>query len=258
MAESAGRRLQDKVAVVTGAASGFGAGIARRFAAEGAAVVAADLDEAAGQEVVGEIAGAGGRATFVACDVTERDAVRRMVQTAVEAYGRLDVLINNAGYSHVNQPMTETSEAEFDRVYAVNVKAIYLAALEAVPLLRRQGGGCILNTSSTAALRPRPGLTWYNGSKGAVNTITKSMAAELAPDRIRVNAICPVIGATGMLETFLGAPDTPELRAKFIATIPLGRMSEPADIAAAALFLASDEAEFITGACLEVDGGRCV
>ncbi len=258
MAESAGRRLQDKVAVVTGAASGFGAGIARRFAAEGAAVVAADLDEAAGQEVVGEIAGAGSRATFVACDVTERDAVKHMVQTAVGAYGRLDLLVNNAGYSHVNQPMTETSESDFDRVYAVNVKAIYLAALEAVPLLRRQGGGCILNTSSTAALRPRPGLTWYNGSKGAVNTITKSMAAELAPDRIRVNAICPVIGATGMLETFLGAPDTPELRAKFIATIPLGRMSEPADIAAAALFLASDEAEFITGACLEVDGGRCV
>ncbi len=258
MAESAGRRLQDKVAVVTGAASGFGAGIARRFAAEGAAVVAADLDEAAGQEVVGEIAGAGGRATFVASDVTERDAVKHMVQTAVGAYGPLDLLVNNAGYSHVNQPMTETSESDFDRVYAVNVKAIYLAALEAVPLLRRQGGGCILNTSSTAALRPRPGLTWYNGSKGAVNTITKSMAAELAPDRIRVNAICPVIGATGMLETFLGAPDTPELRAKFIATIPLGRMSEPADIAAAALFLASDEAEFITGACLEVDGGRCV
>ena len=258
MTETAGQRLQDKVAVVTGAASGFGAGIARRFAAEGAAVVAADLDEAAGREVAGEIAAAGGQATFVACDVTERAAVRRMIGHAVEAYGRLDLLVNNAGFSHVNQPLTETSEADFDRVYAVNVKAIYLAALEAVPLLRAQGGGCILNTSSTAALRPRPGLTWYNGSKGAVNTITKSMAAELAPDRIRVNAICPVIGATGMLETFLGAPDTPELRAKFIATIPLGRMSQPEDIAAAALFLASDEAAFITGVCLEVDGGRCV
>ncbi|MDJ0943870.1 MAG: glucose 1-dehydrogenase [Kiloniellales bacterium] len=258
MVDSAGQRLRGKVAVVTGAASGFGAGIARRFAQEGAAVVAADLAEAAGQDVVGEIVQGGGRATFVACDVTERAAVRRMVRTAADAYGRLDVLVNNAGYSHVNQPMTETSEADFDRVYAVNVKAIYLAALEAVPLLRAQGGGCILNTSSTAALRPRPGLTWYNGSKGAVNTITKSMAAELAPDRIRVNAICPVIGATGMLETFLGAPDTPELREKFVATIPLGRMSEPADVAAAALFLASEEAAFITGACLEVDGGRCV
>ncbi len=258
MEDSAGRRLQGKVAVVTGAGAGFGAGIARRFAREGAAVVVADLDAAAGQEVVGAIAEAGGRATVVGCDVTERAAVRQMVRTTVETYGRLDVLVNNAGYSHVNQPMTETSEAEFDRVYAVNVKAIYLAALETVPLLRDQGGGCIINTSSTAALRPRPGLTWYNGSKGAVNTITKSMAAELAPDRIRVNAICPVIGATGMLETFLGAPDTPELRAKFIATIPLGRMSRPEDIAAAALYLASDEASFITGVCLEVDGGRCV
>ncbi len=258
MSESTGQRLEGKVAVVTGAASGFGAGIARRFAAEGAAVVAADLAEATGQDVVGEIVQAGGRATFVACDVTEAAAASRMVATAVDAYGRLDVLINNAGYSHVNQPMTETSEEEFDRVFAVNVKAIYLAAREAVPLLRRQGGGCIINPSSTAALRPRPGLTWYNGSKGAVNTITKSMAAELAPDRIRVNAICPVIGATGMLETFLGAPDSPELREKFVATIPLGRMSEPADVAAAALFLASEEAGFITGVCLEVDGGRCV
>ena len=258
MTESTGQRLQGKVAVVTGAASGFGAGIARRFAAEGAAVVAADLAEAAGQDVVGEIAQAGGRATFVAGDVTEAAAVGRMIATAVDAYGRLDVLVNNAGYSHVNQPMTETSEADFDRVFAVNVKAIYLAAREAVPLLRRQGGGCIINTSSTAALRPRPGLTWYNGSKGAVNTITKSMAVELAPDRIRVNAICPVIGATGMLETFLGAPDSPELREKFVATIPLGRMSEPADVAAAALYLASEEAAFITGVCLEVDGGRCI
>ena len=258
MEDSAGQRLQGKVAVVTGAGAGFGAGIARRFAQEGAAVVVADLDTAAGQAVSGEIGEAGGRATFVACDVTERAAVRRMVEAAVEGYGGLDLLVNNAGYSHVNQPLTETSEADFDRVYAVNVKAIYLAALEALPLLRRRGGGCIINTSSTAALRPRPGLTWYNGSKGAVNTITKSMAAELAPDRIRVNAICPVIGATGMLETFMGAPDTPELREKFLATIPLGRMSRPEDIAAAALYLASDEANFVTGVCLEVDGGRCV
>ena len=154
--------------------------------------------------------------------------------------------------------MIEVSETEFDRIFAINVKAIYLAARLAVPMLRRRGGGVIVNTSSTAALRPRPGLTWYNGSKGAVNTITKSMAAELAPDGIRVNALCPVIGETAMMETFMGGPDSPERRAKFEATIPLGRFSTPADIAAAALYLASPEAAFITGVCLEIDGGRCV
>ena len=218
----------------------------------------ADLNDNAGRTVAEEIERDGGRAGFVHADVTKRDDVAAMLGATVEAFGRLDILVNNAGYSHVNQPLTEVREEDFDRTYAVNVKAIYLATLEAVPLFRKQGGGCIINTSSTAGLRPRPGLTWYNGSKGAVNILTKSMAVELAPDNIRVNALCPVIGETGMLETFLGAPDTPELRAKFIATIPLGRMSQPEDIAAAALFLASDEAAFITGVCLEVDGGRCV
>ena len=251
-------RLQDKVALVTGAGSGFGAGIARRFAAEGAAVVVADLNDNAGRSVAGEIETAGGRARFQHADVTRRDDVRAMVAAAVETFGRLDILVNNAGYSHLNQPLTEVTEADFDRTYAVNVKAIYLATLEVVPLFRRQGGGCIVNTSSTAALRPRPGLTWYNGSKGAVNTLTKSMAAELAADRIRVNAICPVIGETGMLQTFMGQPDTPESRARFVAGIPLGRMSQPDDIANAALYLASDEAGFITGVTLEVDGGRCI
>ncbi|MEO1106269.1 MAG: glucose 1-dehydrogenase, partial [Pseudomonadota bacterium] len=151
----------------------------------------------------------------------------------------------------------EVTEEEFDRAFDVNVKAIYLATLEAVPLFREHGGGCIINTSSTAGLRPRPGLTWYNASKGAVNIATRSMAVELAPDRIRVNALCPVLGETGLTATFMGS-DTPELREKFIATIPLGRMSQPRDIANAALYLASDEAEFITGVLLEVDGGRCV
>jgi len=251
-------RLANKVALVTGAGSGFGAEMARVFAREGAAVVVADINDNGGRMVAEEIARAGGKARFVHADVTKRDEVKAMVEAAVEGFGRLDLLVNNAGYSHLNQPMLDVTEDDFDRVFAINVKAIYLSALEAVPVMRRQGGGCILNTSSTAALRPRPGLTWYNGSKGAVNTITKSMAAELAPDGIRVNALCPVIGETGMTQVFMGGVDTPEIREKFRATIPLGRFSRPDDIAKAALYLASDDAEFITGVTLEVDGGRCV
>ncbi len=249
-------RLKDKVALVTGAGSGFGEGIAKLFAREGASVVVADINDNGGHTVAAQIDEAGGTAVFVHADVTRPVDVKAMVEAAVGAYGRLDILVNNAGYSHVNQPMVEVTEEDFDRTYAVNVKAIYLAAREAVPLFRKQGGGCIVNTSSTAALRPRPGLVWYNGSKGAVNTITKAMALELAPDRIRVNAVCPVIGATGMLETFMGQPDTPELRQKFIDTVPLGRMSRPEDVANAVLFLAGDEGEFLTGVCLPVDGGR--
>ena len=251
-------RLQDKVAIVTGGGSGFGAGMATRFAVEGACVVVADIDGDAAGTVAAGIARDGGKAIAVTADVTARADVAAMVATATDAYGGLHILVNNAGYSHVNKPMTDVTEEEFDRVFAVNVKAIYLAAQAALPALRAQKGACILNTSSTAALRPRPGLTWYNGSKGAVNTLTKSMAVELAPERIRVNAICPVIGETGMLQTFMGSEDTPEVRARFVATIPLGRMSRPADIAAAAVFLVSDEAEMITGVCLEVDGGRCI
>jgi 3-oxoacyl-[acyl-carrier protein] reductase len=250
-------RLKDKVALVTGAGSGFGEGIARCFAREGAAVVVADINDEGGRRVAEQIGG-GGKAVFVHADVTRPDEVKAMVETAVSAFGKLDILVNNAGYSHVNQSMLEVGEAEFDRTYAVNVKAIYLAALEVVPLFRKQGHGCIINTSSTAALRPRPGLTWYNGSKGAANVITKSMAVELAPEGIRVNAVCPVIGATGMLETFMGQPDTPELRAKFIESVPLGRMARPEDVASAALYLASDESEFLTGLCLPVDGGRAI
>ncbi|MBB3064095.1 SDR family oxidoreductase [Limibacillus halophilus] len=251
-------RLEEKVAVITGAASGFGEGIAKRFAEEGAAVVVADLNATRGEAVAQNLSQLGGRAAFQRADVTSRDDVETMIQTALDRFGRLDILVNNAGFSHRNQPLMEVTEADFDRTYAVNVKAIYLATLAAVPAFRLGGGGVIINTTSTAGLRPRPGLTWYNGSKGAANILTKSMAVELAPEKIRVNAICPVIGETGLLETFMGLPDTPENRAKFTATIPLGRMSRPLDIANAALYLASDEAEFLTGVLLEVDGGRCV
>lgn len=249
-------RLKDKVAVVTGAGSGFGAGIATRFAAEGAAVVINDLNEDGGARVAAAITKAGGKARFVKGDVTKRADVEAMVAAAM-GFGKLDILVNNAGYTHKNQPMLNVDEATYDRIFAVNVKAIYLAALAAVPRLRANGGGAIINTASTAGLRPRPGLTWYNSSKGAVITMTKSMAVELAPDHIRVNCLCPVAGETPMLADFMGA-DTPENRAKFRASIPLGRLSTPADIANAALYLASDEGAFITGVAFEIDGGRCI
>ena len=242
-------QLEGKVAVVTGAASGFGEGIARRYAEEGARVVLADLNDQMGGRIADEIGG-----TYVHADVSDRDDVRAMVRTAVDAYGRLDAMVNNAGVTHVNRPMLEVGEEEFDRIFEVNVKAIYLAAMEVVPLMREQGGGCIVNTASTAGLRPRPGLTWYNASKGAVITMTKSMAAELGPDNIRVNALCPVAGDTPLLPSFLGA----NAREAFEATVPLGRLSTSEDVARAALWLASDEASFITGVALEVDGGRCV
>lgn len=251
-------RLAGKVALVTGAGSGFGEGIAKRFAEEGAAVAVVDLDQAAARRVAGELVKAGAKAHPIAADVGRKDQVEAMVQQCERALGRLDILVNNAGWSHVNKPVDQVSEEEFDRVFTVNVKAIFLAVNAALPVFRRMGGGVILNTSSTAALRPRPGLTWYNASKGAVNTATKSLAAELAPDRVRVNAICPVIGDTGLTTTFMGVPNTPENRKKFLAGIPLGRFSTPLDIANASLFLCSGEAEFLTGVCMEVDGGRCV
>lgn len=251
-------KLKDKVSVVTGAGSGFGEGIAKLYAAEGSAVVVNDINEQGGRRVAREIEDAGGRAAFVYADVTKAGDVQAMVDKTLSTFGRLDNMVNNAGYTHRNRPMLEVDEATFDRIYAVNVKAIYLSAMACVPVMRAQGGGVIVNTVSTAALRPRPGLTWYNGSKGAALLLTKSMAVELAPDRIRVNAICPVIGETGMLEDFMGMPDTPENRQKFLATIPLGRMSRPSDIANAALFFADPASEFITGVALEVDGGRCI
>jgi 3-oxoacyl-[acyl-carrier protein] reductase len=248
-------KLQDKVAIVTGAASGFGRGIAERFALEGARVVAADIN---GEGVRELAAGYGSNVVAVSCDVSKKADVDAMVRAATEAFGGLDIVVNNAGITHRNQPLLEVGEAEFDRIYAVNVKSIYLTTLAAVPKMERRGAGIIINIASTAGIRPRPGLTWYNGTKGAVITLTKSMAVELAPKNIRVNAINPVIGETGMLAQFMGVPDTPENRAKFIAGIPLGRMSQPHDIANAALFLADPASSFITGVALEVDGGRCV
>ncbi len=246
-------RLEDKVAVVTGAASGFGEGIAKRFAEEGAKVLVADLNGDGAAKVASEI---GAAAVSVTADVTKGPDVKAMISAAVDRFGGLDILVNNAGYTHRNMPMTEVDEDTFDRILAVNAKAIYLAALEAVPAMSANGG-VIINTASTAGLRPRPGLTWYNASKGWAVNATKSMAVELAPQKIRVNCLCPVAGETGMLHLFMGE-DTPEMRDKFISTIPLGRLSTPLDIANAALWLASDEAGFITGVALEVDGGRCI
>ena len=250
-------RLADKVAIVTGAGSGFGEGIATRFAAEGAKVVVNDVDSAHGERVAAAIRQAGGQATFVRADVSRGDDVKALLQATLATYGRLDIQINNAGVSHRNQSMLTVPEDEFDRVYAVNVKSLYWTAQHMAPHFRDNGGGVFINIASTGGVRPRPGLVWYNGTKGAVIVTSRAMAVELAPHRIRVNVINPVAGDTPLLATFMGE-DTPEIRAKFVSTIPLGRFSQPRDIANAALFLASDEADFITGACLEVDGGRCV
>jgi len=251
-------RLRDKIAIVTGAASGFGKGIAQRFASEGARVVVSDVDADNGERTAREIVGTGGDARFVQADVSNDADVKRMVEFAIAQYGGLDVVVNNAGTTHRNQPMLDVSEEQFDRIYAVNVKSLFLTARHAVPHMRAKRSGVFITIASTAGVRPRPGLTWYNGSKGAAIICSRTMAVELAPDKIRVCIVNPVIGDTGLLTEFMGVPDTPENRAKFISTIPLGRMSKPLDIANACLYFASDDAEFITGACLEVDGGRCV
>lgn len=248
-------RLKDKVAIVTGAASGFGAAIARTYVAHGAKVAIADINEAGAQALAKEL---GANALAVRCDVTRKADVEALVAATVTAFGTLDIVVNNAGTTHKNQPMLDVDEATFDRVYAVNVKSIYYMTFAALPILRAKKSGVILNVGSVAGIRPRPGLTWYNSSKGAVNIMSKSMAAELGPDNIRVNAICPVMGATGLLEAFMGMPDTPENRKKFIATVPMGRLAEPQDIANAALYLASDEANFISGVEFPVDGARTV
>ena len=247
-------RLKGKTALITGGAQGFGLGIAEIFMREGARVAVLDING----DKAKEAAKALGRKAFpVACDVGKAKSVDKAVEKILAKVGRLDIVVNNAGTTHRNKPMTEVTEEEFDRIFAVNVKSIYLMARATVPHFRQHGGGVILNIGSTAGVRPRPGLTWYNGSKGAANLISQSMAVELAPDKIRVNAIAPVAGETPLLATFMGE-DTPERRAQFTASIPWGRFSTPQDIANAALFLCSDEADMVTGSVLAVDGGRCV
>lgn len=249
------KSLQGKTAIVTGAGGGFGEGIARLFVAEGARVLIADLDFTRAAAVAASL-GAGAHA--VRCDVSQAGDVQVAVQACVQQLGVPHIVVNNAGTTHRNQPMLEIDEDTFDRVFNVNVKSIFHMTHAVVPLMRQQGGGSIINIGSTAGIRPRPGLTWYNASKGAVNLLSKSMAAELGPDGIRVNAICPVMGATGLIEQFLGTTDTPEARARITAGIPLGRMSTPDDVAHAALYLAGDASAFITGVELPVDGGRTI
>ena len=243
-------RLKGKVALVTGAGSGFGAGIARRFAEEGAQVVVNDVNPA-GEKVAKDI---GGR--FVQGDVTKGADWARLVR---EAGDKLEIVVNNAGWTHRNKPYLEVTEAEFDKVYAVNVKSIYLSAMHAVPVFKRRGGGCFVNIASTAGIRPRPGLTVYNSSKGAVINMSKSMAGEFGPDKIRVNCVNPVFSPeTGLSAEFAGGAVSEEAKKRFLATIPLGRFSTPLDVANACLYLASEEAAMVSGVCIEVDGARCV
>jgi len=247
-------RLEGKTAVITGAAGGFGEGMAKRFAEEGANVVVADLKGEEANRVADEI---GARAVAIEVDVTRAQDNQAMAAAATSNFGSLDIFVFNAGYTHQNQPMLDVDEQTFDRVCDVNMKALYHASRAVLPIMEQQGGGNILATASTAGLRPRPGLVWYNASKAWVINACKCMAVELAPKNIRVNSLCPVAGETGMLKDFMGE-DTPEIREKFKSVIPLGRFSQPRDMANAALYLVSDEADFITGVSMEVDGGRCV
>lgn len=248
-------RLKDQVAIVTGAASGFGAEISRRYVAEGAKVAVADMNEEGAKKVAAEL---GANAFAIKCDVTKRADIDALVAATLKNFGTLDIVVNNAGYTHKNQPLLDVDEATFDRVFEVNVKSIYFMTLATVPILRAKKRGCIINIGSVSAMRPRPGLVWYSASKAAVNILSKAMAAELGPDNIRVNAVAPVMAPTGLIESFMGLPDTPENRKKFVSNIPLGRLATPLDIAKACVYLASDDADFITGVEFPVDGGRSV
>lgn len=248
-------RLSDRIAIVTGAASGFGAAIARAYIKENARVVLVDINQDAVRRVAAEL---GPNASGIACDVTRADQIQAAVRHCVDHFGTPDIVVNNAGTTHKNQSMLEVDEETFDRVFAVNVKSIYHMTRAVVPLMKRSRKGVILNVGSVGAIRPRPGLTWYNSSKGAVRVMTKSMAAELAPDGVRVNLISPVMAPTALLGDFMGVEDTPENRTRFVATIPLGRMCDPVDVANVAVFLASADAQFLTGIEMPVDGGRSI
>lgn len=245
-------RLDGKTAIITGGAQGFGEGIVRRFVEEGARVMVADIQGEAAMAVAHDVGGIG-----CPVDVSRTDSINAMVAQANEAWGHVDIMVNNAGVSHLPKPLEDVTEEEFDRVLNVNVRSIYLTAKALVPQMKARKSGCFVQVSSTAGVSPRPNLNWYNASKGWVNTATQTMAVELAPHGIRVNAVNPVAGETPLLPTFMGE-DTPEMRAKFLSTIPMGRLSTPQDIANAALYLASDEASMVTGVCMLVDGGRCI
>jgi 3-oxoacyl-[acyl-carrier protein] reductase len=252
-------RVKDKSIIVTGSGGGIGEGIAKRLAEQGARVIVNDVNVDLGEKVAAQIIESGGTASFFAADVTKSADVKALVAAALDRYGKLDVMVNNAGWTHRNRPALEVPEDEFDKCYAVNMKSIYLSTVHAVPAFRLNKGGSMINIASTAGVRPRPGLTWYNGSKGAVITTSKSLAAEFGPENIRVNCINPVFNpSTGLASDFAGGELTEDRLAKFRATIPLGRFSTGLDVANAALYLASDEAAFISGVCIEVDGARCV
>ena len=246
--------LQNKVALITGAGSGFGRGIAEAFVAAGAKVGILDIESGRADEAAEQL---GDQALALQADVADRSSLNAALANLEKWAGDLDILVNNAGIGLSPTPLEEVSEADFDRVYNINMRAIYLASQAIVPAMKRRQQGCILNIASTAGVSPRPGLTWYNASKGWVITATRSMAVELAPSQIRVNALNPVAGETPLLQTFMGE-DTPEVREKFLATIPLGRFSTPQDLGHAAVFLCSEAASMITGVTLEVDGGRCI
>ncbi|OAL34999.1 hypothetical protein AYO20_05714 [Fonsecaea nubica] len=249
-------KLANKVAIVTGAASGFGLACVRKFIDEGAKVVAADMNEAGLQKAFASAAGS--HVATVTANVTSSGDWSKMVDIAVSKFGGLDIVINNAGTSYKNKPTLEVTEEEYDRVMAVNVKSIFLSVAAAVPALKNRGGGSIINIASIGAMRPRPGLVWYNASKGAVANATKGLAAEFGKDQIRVNALCPLLSGTGLFESFVGVPYNEDNMKKFLFNVPLGRLTDPSDVANVAAFLSSDEGRFITGVNLEVDGGRAV
>jgi len=249
-------KLANKVAIVTGAASGFGLATVRKFIEEGAKVVAADLNEQGLQKAYAESAGS--HVALITANVTSSADWQKIVDLAVSKFGGLDILVNNAGTSYKNKPTLEVTEEEYDRVFAVNVKSIFLSVAVAVPALQSRGGGAIINIASIGAMRPRPGLVWYNSSKGAVANATKGLAAEFGKDQIRVNALCPLLSGTGLFESFVGVPYNEENMKKFLFNVPLGRLTDPKDVANVAAFLASEEGKFVTGVNLEVDGGRAV